>query len=294
MEYRKSYYSKIFVKQRFELDESEYGEWCFMAMMEYQGKPEGVYNPWQQLQDSKKSKKVVPPYIEFASLDPENTEELLNYANNRGIPSSAPDIIGHSLDYTASRIALENKCDGMSPDMYFLKDFCKDILKMKALLFLIHSLTISEDLLKIDSERLGNILQCICQLNELGKRESKILEKRMIEDVSFLKYNIESSLQKVFDDELKGLQPTFNILPTGKLEGCLLYKNLKQALYATLFDDITTPVSICADPKCRRFFTIDHKGKMYCSKRCAYRVSQQNFQNRKRINGDSNHGKKTR
>lgn len=286
----KSDYNRIFIKQEFELIEIN-GDKFFKSLGNKNAvviqkeserlldcNPDNFYDPWQHLQDSKNNGKIKPPYVEFANL-PYNEMELLKYANNRGIPSSLTAIQEYGLQDVVS---LEDQ-----NGLYRLDDFQQDILKMKTILLLRYLLTMPDNEFKTSPLLSEHIDLCDFYL---GKKVSRNLKEELIHTGS--KWLMKIALQDGINKELQGISPTVFISQTGSsFESILLYKNFKQALYATLVDDITTPSAICADIKCRKSFTVDHKGKIYCSKKCGLRVAQQEYQDRHRVNGGSDYGK---
>ncbi|MFY9268700.1 MAG: hypothetical protein WAO55_03000 [Candidatus Manganitrophaceae bacterium] len=77
-----------------------------------------------------------------------------------------------------------------------------------------------------------------------------------------------------------------------------MVKNLKQALYATLFEGISaeTEIKLCADPKCGNFFAVAHKGKIYCKPYCAVKVARRKYyrKTKNKSGKGGKHGEKRR
>lgn len=224
--------------------------------------PLGAYDPFRQLERSKVDD-TLAPYVEFSNLDPDDPQKLLEYANTHGLPDSP------AVDYSE----IELYRDSEQELLQFLRQF-----------------QLSQDLLPYSVEKL----------------KKEVLQMRMILEIkSVSKDNSSSSAAKVIDKHIKrgtligNRSKSAAILIRGfierKLRGTSVtmkipvkdgdfsferlyrYRNLRQALYLTLLDDIASPVQKCANPKCNKYFAVTRKGKLYCETYCGVKVARRKF-----------------
>ena len=318
MQYNKSHYN-IFVTHTFELKEIE-GELSFKAVriptkliLTYDkdgaqilfSSQSEYYDPFEHRMTSKEKSSVMPPYIEFANLDINDLNSMLNYANTRGIPGSptaAEEYLPSGVldekilyDITGTTQKIERSGLITHPPIYPLWKFKKDILKMRAVL----------DLKKIIEDNFSpELLQRYSLLCfEAGINSHKMQENRFKRKFPNNRKIFRSFPEIVFKEainqELSGIWPMIESR-NENIWSILLCKNLKQALYLTLYNDITIPTATCADPKCGKYFNIDHKGKIYCSPYCGTKVARRKHywdkERPKRLAQTKGglHGKKTR
>ena len=310
MQYNKSHYN-IFVTHTFELKEIE-GELSFKAVriptkliLTYDkdggqilfSSQSEYYDPFEHRMTSKEKSSVMPPYIEFANLDINDLNSMFNYANTRGIPGSPTaaeeylpsgvldEKLLHDLTATTQKIELSGLIT--PPPVYPLWKFKKDILKMRAVLNL---KKIIEGNFPPELLQRYKLLCSEAGVNshefEVNRNNRKIF--RSFPEIAF---------KEAINQELSDIWPMIESR-NENIWSILLCKNLKQALYLTLFNDITIPTATCADPKCGKYFNIDHKGKIYCSPSCATKVARRKhywkMERPKRLaqtKGGSSHGK---
>lgn len=229
-----------------------------------------LYDPVKQFNDSKTSKDVQPPYLEFANLDPENPQQLLEYANTHGIPPS------QVYDGQVPK--------GISiPSPYPIKKFRQEISKMR--LFLEVKAIVAGDQSLKETPKFDSILSNLKALL-IDRVTKKLHGKRVKETINEISKREEfaAMLFSLINFELKGVSLRINARPGQKhiFERTFQFSCLLQALYTTLAEDIASPIQKCADPKCGEFFLAHHQGKMYCSPQCGVRVANRNSYRRKK------------
>lgn len=230
----------------------------------------GLYDPMKQLNDSKTFKDMQPPYIEFANLDPENPQKLLEYANTHGIPPS---------QVYDGQVPKGN----LIPSPYSIKKFRQEINKMR--LFLEVKAIVAGDQSLKETPKFDAILSDLKAL-VIDRVTEKPHGKKVKETINKIskREELAAMLFSLINRELKGVSMRINARPGQKhiFERTFQSSCLLQALYATLAEDIASPIQKCADPKCGEFFLAHHQGKMYCSPKCGVRVANRNSYRRKK------------
>lgn len=250
------------------------------------------YDPSQHVQKimEKGCYNTFPPYVEFANLDYDDDQQLLEYANQKGIPTNRNQIfekdlggeIGHYLKKSELDLTfLYKQCRGISEEklkkeklydkIYPMDWFRKEIQEMK---FVLDLKTIADN-----PKGLVHVVRIgdgkARRYTSLGVKDALrlILNKKISE--------IKITLVDFCSSDKKGKEPLFLMMYKSK--------DLLQALYANLLEDISLKTSKCADPKCGKYFTVTHTGKIYCESYCGVKVARRrNYQKKKE---EANNGK---
>ena len=249
----------------------------------------GTFRPFKELTKSKArynwegsvQKLTTCPYTKFANLDPDNPQALLRYANECGIPTTPS-----TYHFSRKLGVMVTSVTSWHPHPYPLKEFKKQILKMRAILDL-KALSEKWEKRKPSSTEIENLDLLLCQAGI-----------KNVKDFSYKQWGArvpKMAFEYAVNMEIVGVMPVIQAGPSLPLswEKRFLYRDLLQALYMMIYEDISQSVAKCANNKCTEYFVVDYGGKIYCGHNCAVNVARRKHYHNHKTKG-VNHGKEKR